>query len=113
MLPDLLLLTSFKMVKQLIAKTCALGVAPFTIFLTQYLIQLSTAILTRAILPTVLKIVTEQVEKIKNNRTFKRYGLNFLYRISPGAADEMDRNMRTGGALLKSRQAYKGAEILM
>lgn len=52
MLPDLLLMTSFKMVKQLIAKTCALGVAPFTVFLTQYLIQLSTAILTRAILPT-------------------------------------------------------------
>ena len=113
MLPDLLLMTSFQMVKQLIAKTCSLGVAPFTGFLIQYLIQLATSIITRAILPTVMKVVNRIVEQLKTNRSLKRCGLNLLYRFMPTKADELDRGMRTGGAALKSRGAYKGAEILM
>ena len=113
MLPDLLLMTSFKMVKSLIGKTCSLGVAPFTTFLLTFLTQLATAIITRAILPTAMKIINRYVDQLKTNRKLKRCGLNFLYRFMPTKADEVDRSMRTGGAALKSRTAYKGAEILM
>ena len=113
MLPDLLLVTSFKMVKQLIAKTCSLGVAPFTAFLVQYLSQLAIAIMTRAVQPTAMKIIKAYVDKLKKSRRLKRIGLNFLYRLNPRKADEVDRSMSTGGAALKSRGQYKGAEILM
>ena len=61
----------------------------------------------------VLKIVNRYVDQLKNNRRVKRCGLNLLYRFAPTQADELDRSMRGGGAALKSRNAYKGAEILM
>ena len=53
------------------------------------------------------------MDQLKNNRRVKRCGLNLLYRFAPTQADELDRSMRGGGAALKSRGAYKGAEILM
>ena len=50
-LPDTLYLTSFMMVKNIVSKTCSLGVATFVEFMVTYCTQLVQGILTRALMP--------------------------------------------------------------
>merc|ERR1711871_1739874 len=109
-LPDTLYLTSFMMVKNIVSKTCSLGVATFLEFMVTYCTQLVQGILTRALMPIVKRYQLAFSNTVANSRWFRRKRLNLLSAVSAKSAEKYERGLRSGG--LKTRKAYQAAQIL-